>query len=224
VPSAAFVDHQQHDVGSGGLFKTPTLRNADFSAPYFHDGRFDSYDQVVAHFDRVFDLGLSAQDRRDLVAFLTAVGDGTQPFEHDGAGATLREINDFTTVLGTAIETNDKEIIALAVDTIGNELRELTERYPDRKNTSVSGGQQERVLARVGLKELVLMLRRIDMAAAESRLADAAAEYKNYRNLMTAAVPALLAGAEPWSLFNPAVHDAHYAALRQVLQNKHIAH
>ena len=64
VPSGAFVDHQQHDVGSGGLFKTPTLRNADFNAPYFHDGRFDSYDQVVAHFDRVFDLGLSAQDRQ----------------------------------------------------------------------------------------------------------------------------------------------------------------
>jgi hypothetical protein len=224
VPSAAFVDHRQHDVGSGGLFKTPTLRNADFNAPYFHDGRFDSYDQVVAHFDRVFDLGLSAQDRRDLVAFLTAVGDGRQPYEHDGAGATLKEINDFTAVLGAAIEANDRDIIALAVDTIGNELRELTERYPDRKNTSVSGGQQERVLARVGLKELVLMLRRIDMAAAESRLADAAAEYKNYRNLMTAAVPALLAGAEPWSLFNPAVHDAHYAALRQVLQTKHTAH
>ncbi len=37
---------------------------------------YDTYDQVVAHFDRVFDLGLSAQDRRDLVAYLTAVGDG----------------------------------------------------------------------------------------------------------------------------------------------------
>jgi cytochrome c peroxidase len=224
VPSAAFVDHQQHDVGSGGLFKTPTLRNADFNAPYFHDGRFDSYDQVVAHFDRVFDLGLSAQDRRDLVAYLTAVGDGTQPYEHDGAGATLKEINDFTTVLGVAIPANDKDIIALAVDTIGSELRELSERYPDRKDTSVSGGQRERVLARVGLKELVLMLRRIDMAAAEGRFSDAAAEYKNYRNLMAAAVPALLAAAEPWSLFNPAVHDAHYAALRQVLQTKHIGH
>jgi len=41
---------------------------------------------------------------------------------------------------------------------------------------------------------------------------------------MAAAVPALLAAAEPWSLFNPAVHDAHYAALRQVLQTKHIGH
>jgi cytochrome c peroxidase len=223
VPSAAFVDHQQHNVGSGGLFKTPTLRNADFNAPYFHDGRFDSYDQVVAHFDRVFALGLSTQDRGDLVAYLTLVGDGAQPYEHDGARAVLTEINDFTTVLDVAISENEKDIIALAVDTIGSELRELTERYPDRKNTSVSGGQQERALARAGLKELVVMLRRIEMAAAEGRSSDAAIEYKNYRNLMAAAVPALLAGAEPWSLFNPTVHDAHYAALRQILQTKHTA-
>jgi cytochrome c peroxidase len=124
VPSAAFVDHRQHDVGSGGLFKTPTLRNADFNAPYFHDGRYDSYDQVVAHFDRVFDLGLSAQDQRDLVAYLTAVGDGLRPYEREGAGAVLKEINDFGLVLGTAIPANDKEIVALAVDTIGSELRE----------------------------------------------------------------------------------------------------
>ncbi len=144
VPSAAFVDHQQHDVGSGGLFKTPTLRNADFNAPYFHDGRFDNFDQVVDYFDRIFQLGLSAQDKGDLVAYLTAVGDGVQPYERDGAGATLKEINDFSSVLATAIPADDKDIVALAVDTIGRELRELTERYPDRKNTSVSGGEQQR--------------------------------------------------------------------------------
>jgi hypothetical protein len=224
VPSAAFVDHRQHDIGSGGLFKTPTLRNADFNAPYFHDGRFDNYDQVVAHFDRAFDLGLSAQDRQDLVAYLTAVGDGTQPYERDGAGASLKEINNFTIVLGSAIAAGDKAIVSLAVDTIGNELRELTEQYPDRKNTSVSGGEQQRVLARTALKELVLTLRRIDMATADGRSSDAAADYKNYRYLMAAAVPALLASAEPWSLFNPAVHDSHYAALRQVMQSKHVSH
>jgi cytochrome c peroxidase len=224
VPSGAFVDHQQHDVGSGGLFKTPTLRNADFNAPYFNDGRVDSYDQVVAHFDKVFDLGLSAQDRGDLVAYLTAVGDGMQPYEYDGAGAALKEINDFATVLGTAIPAGDKDIVSLAVDTIGHELRELTEQFPDRKNTSVSGGEQERVHARTALKELVLTLRRIDIAVAEGRISDAATDYRNYRYLMVAAVPSLLAGAQQWSLFNPAVHDAHYAALRQVMQSKHMPH
>jgi cytochrome c peroxidase len=223
VPSGAFVDHRQHDVGSGGLFKTPTLRNADFNAPYFHDGRFDTYDQVVAHFDSVFDLGLSEQDRRDLVAYLTAVGDGAQPYERDGVGASLKEINDFATVLGTAIPAGDKDTVALAVDTIGGELREMTEQYPDRKNTIVSGGEQERVNARAALKDIVLLLRRIDMAVGDGRTADAAADCMNYRRLMFAAVPSLLAGAERWSLFNPAVHDQHYQALRQVLQSKHVA-
>ena len=58
------------------------------------------------------------------------------------------------------------------------------------------------------------------MAVAEGRIGDASADYKSYRSLMAAAVPALLAGAEPWSLFNPAVHDRHYGALRQVMQSR----
>jgi len=77
--------------------------NVDFNALYFHDGCYDSYDQVVAYFDRVFDLGLSAQDRHDLVAYLAAVGDGVRPYEHEGAGAVFKECNAFTVVLGTAI-------------------------------------------------------------------------------------------------------------------------
>jgi cytochrome c peroxidase len=224
APSGAFTDHQQHDVGSGGLFKTPTLRNADFNAPYFHDGRYDSYDQVVAHFDRVFGLDLSDQDRRDLVAYLTAIGDGAQPYEREGAGASLKEVDDFASVLAVAIPAGDKETVSLAVDTIGSELRELTERYPDRKNTSVSGGEQQRTIARAVLKDVVLILRRIDMAVAEGRSDDAMAEFKSYRRLMVAAVPSLLAAAEPWSLFNPVVHDSHYQALREVMQSRHLAH
>jgi cytochrome c peroxidase len=223
VPSAAFVDHQQHDVGTGGLFKTPTLRNADFNAPYFHDGRFDTYDQVVAHFDKVFDLGLSEQDRKDLVAYLTAVGDGVLPYEPGGAGASLKEINDFASLLGRAIPAGDKDVVALAVDTIGGELRELTEHYPDRKDTSVAGGGAERANARAALKEAVLLLRRIDMAVGDGRTADALTDYQNYRSFMAAAVPALLAYAEPFSLFNAAVHDRHYGALRQVMQSKHMS-
>src|SRR6185312_8434527 len=163
-------------------------------------GRFDTYDQVVAHFDKVFDLALSAQDQKDLVAYLTAVGDGALPYEQDGAGSSLKEINDFASVLATAIPAGDKELVSLAVDTIGGELRELTERYPDRKNTSVSGGERERLGARTALKEIVLLLRRIDTAVGEGRTADAAADYRNYRYLMFAAVPSLLAGAERWSL------------------------
>ena len=218
VPSAAFVDHRQHDVGSRGLYKTPTLLNADFNAPYFHDGRYDTYDQVVAHFDRMFDLGLSLEDQRDLVSYLTAVGDGQRPYETDGVSADLKEISDFASTLATAIPAHDKNIIALAVNTIGPELRELTEAFPDVKDTSVSGGQQERAVARMALKELVLGLRRMDLAAADGRFGEAATEYDNFRKLMVSAVPMALAKAQPWSLFNPAIHDAHYAALRQMIE------
>src|SRR5262249_25053030 len=113
VPSAAFIDHLQHDVGSGGLFKTPTLRNANFNAPYFHDGRYDSYDQVVAHFSRVFDLDLSAEDRTDLIAYLRAVGDGQQPYEADRVIPRLKEMMDFASVLASAIPAHETEVIAL---------------------------------------------------------------------------------------------------------------
>lgn len=218
VPSAAFVDHRQHDVGSGGLYKTPTLLNANFNSPYFHDGRYDGYDQVVAHFDRVFDLGLTAQNRHDLVAYLTAVGDGECASEDDRITAELKEASDLSSVLDTAIAARDTGVMSLAVNTVGLELRELTEDFPDFHDTTVVGGVRERALARTALQHLVLGLRRTDMAAAAGHFDEAAAEYADFRTQLTTTVPALLAEAEPWSLFNPAVHDAHYRALRQMLQ------
>jgi cytochrome c peroxidase len=218
IPSAGFVDHKQHTVGSGGLFKTPTLLNANFNAPYFHDGRYDTFDQVVAHFDRVFELGLSAQDRTDIVAYLEVVGDGLQPYERDGVMVQLKEINDFASVLAFAVPDHDTEVIALAVQTVGRELRELAEQYPAIKDTTVTGGAQERLAARKLLKDLVLVMRSIGVAASSGRFDDAAAEFRSYRALALApATTHVLKTAEPWSLFNPAIHSAHFAGLRNLL-------
>jgi cytochrome c peroxidase len=218
VPSGAFLDHAQHDVGSGGIFRTPTLRNADFNAPYFHDGRFDTYDQVVDHFDRTFDLGLSTGDHADLVAYLTAIGNGVMPYEPDSIGAQLKELDDFVSVLDIAIATHDVAVVKLTVDTVGRELRELSEKFPDRRNGVVSGGDEARRIARKSLKDLVLTLRRIDLAASGGRFDEAAAELAGYRKLAFAAVPLAMQTAQPWSLFNPAVRRAHYLALRDLLQ------
>jgi len=221
VPSAAFVDHQQHDIGSGGLFKTPTLLNANYNAPYFHDGRFDSYEQVVAWFNHGFNLGLSEADQQDLVAYLQAAGAGAAPNEAEGYLATMKELSDFSSALGTAIASHDKELIALAVDTIGGELRDLTEQYPDHKDTSVSAESlEQRMIARQMLKEQVITLRRIGMAATEDRFEDASNDYNLYRERMKVAVPTALYNAEDWSLFNRGVHDAHYAALSQALASR----
>src|SRR3984957_18654798 len=201
VPTGAFVDHRQHDVGSGGLFKTPTLLDANFNAPYFHDGRYTSYAQVVNHFDRVFYLGLSARDREDLVAYLRAIGDAEQALVPDSIEAHIMEISDFMSVLDTALPEHDAAIAALTLDTVDREVRELTEQFPERKNSAITGGAQEAAGARGPLKDLVLRLRDIDNAARNGRFDEAPAALVRSRAILAAARPLLEAGA-PWSLFN----------------------
>lgn len=220
LPSNVFVDHRHHDVGSGGVYKTPTLLNADFNAPYFHDGRFDTYDQVVNHFDRTFGLELSVQDQADLVAYLKAVGDGVQAYESNGATAQLQDISDFASVLATAIPARDDEIISLAVDAVGGDLSDLTDRIPDKGDPAVAGGEKERDLARRALKEVVAILGRIGNDATGGKYDDAASEYRNYNRFMTIGVPTVVANAEKWSLFNPVVRNAHYDALRHQRESK----
>jgi cytochrome c peroxidase len=214
-PDGAFVDHQVHDVGTGGTFKTPTLLNANFNAPYFHDGRFDSYGEVVDYFDRHFALALSANERADLIAYLDAVGDAQEPFIRNTVQASLDEIAQFVSVLDIAIPERNKEVIALTVSAVGNEWRELGEAFPAAKDTSVTGGLAERRRARGAVSEMVLTLRRIVMAAASDDFPAAAQAYAEYRRDVTAAA-ADLKLAETWSLFNPAVRESHFAALNQL--------
>jgi hypothetical protein len=106
-------------------------------------------------------------------------------------------------------------VISLAVDTVGTELRELQEQFPERKDRTVSGGIEERRVARAHITDMVLSLRRIENAAAQGKFEEARAEYGAYRQLAAEAEPKL-AAAEPWSLFNPPVREAHFAALRQL--------
>ena len=216
-PAGAFVDHLQHDVGSGGLYKTPTLLNANFSAPYFHDGRYDSVDQVVDHFDRIFGLGLSAQDRADLVAYLRAIGDARQPHDSDGVMTRFKDIDNFSLLLVQAINARDREAIDLAVDTLGNEFRDLGEQFPDHRDSAVTGALVERRMARAAVKDVVISLRRIAMATSTDDFDAAAAEYKTYYSLTYAKAQPLLRGTEPWSLFNPALRKAHNAQRRQMM-------
>lgn len=215
IPSAAFVDHRQHDVGTGGEFKTPTLRNANFNGPYFHDGRYRSYVQVVAYFDRVFYLGLSADERKDLVAYLEAVGDGAQALVADDTETHLNEITRFSGALDMALADHNEAVAALAVDTIDRELRELTESYPERKDPTVSGGVEQRVAARGALKQRVLELRSVERSLHEGKFNEAAADLTRWRASVAQLAPVLQA-AQPWSLFNRDIHDAHFAALRKL--------
>lgn len=74
-------------------FKVPSLRNIMLTAPYMHDGRFQTIEEVIDHYnsgghhvanldeDNVDNLmepqGLSERDKRDLIEFLKTLTDST---------------------------------------------------------------------------------------------------------------------------------------------------
>ena len=56
-----------------GKFKGPVLRALAARAPYFHNGFAATLDDVVEFYDTRFGIGLRAQEKSDLVAFLRAL-------------------------------------------------------------------------------------------------------------------------------------------------------
>jgi cytochrome c peroxidase len=99
---ANFTDEQYHNLGVGmdaenpdlgryeitkaekdrGAFKTPTLRNVAFTAPYMHDGSQKTLEEVMVWYnkgghpnpwlsDKMKPLNLNKQELADVVAFMT---------------------------------------------------------------------------------------------------------------------------------------------------------
>jgi cytochrome c peroxidase len=77
-PPPAYLDHQMHDLkverfvneAPLGPMKTFTLRGIKDSPPYLHDGRCLTLEDTVEFFNLVLGLQLSAEEKRDLAAFL----------------------------------------------------------------------------------------------------------------------------------------------------------
>ncbi|MCH1473788.1 MAG: c-type cytochrome [Bacteroidia bacterium] len=79
------------DPADNGKFKVTSLRNIALTAPYMHDGRFNTLEEVVDHYSeqikasatldpaleqtRETGLFLTEQDKKDLVAFLKTLTD-----------------------------------------------------------------------------------------------------------------------------------------------------
>jgi cytochrome c peroxidase len=77
-----------YDLADLGKYKTPTLRNAELTAPYIHDGRFETLEQVVEHYSsgisesNTLDARLPAggmqltdDDKKAIVSFLKTLTD-----------------------------------------------------------------------------------------------------------------------------------------------------
>jgi len=79
------------DPNDNGKFRSPSLRNLAFTAPYMHDGRFTTLDEVINHYSEGLQNSLtidplmkqinqggvqiSNQDKADLKAFLLTLSD-----------------------------------------------------------------------------------------------------------------------------------------------------
>ncbi len=82
-PGRFRLTQKESDVA---LFKTPSLRNVGFTAPYMHDGSITSLENVVDHYNNggkphthkselIKPLGLTAIEKKALVAFLHTLDD-----------------------------------------------------------------------------------------------------------------------------------------------------
>jgi len=69
-PGRALITGKWADIGK---FKGPILRGLAMRAPYFHNGFAASLPDAVAFYNSRFNIGLSAQDQSDLVAFLSSL-------------------------------------------------------------------------------------------------------------------------------------------------------
>jgi cytochrome c peroxidase len=80
------------DEKDRGAFKTPTIRNVAHSGPYMHDGSQATLEEVVEWYDKgghpsprlsekIKPLGLTPQEKADLVEFMKACTSDTPPVE-----------------------------------------------------------------------------------------------------------------------------------------------
>jgi cytochrome c peroxidase len=88
-------------VADRGLFRVPSLRNVALTAPYMHDGRYDSLEQVLDHYSRGIQpspgldpqlaqgVPLDTAQREALLAFLDTLTDDS--FVHDHRFAQVHD-------------------------------------------------------------------------------------------------------------------------------------
>lgn len=74
------------DASFDGLFKVPSLRNVAVTAPYMHDGRFNTLEEVIEHYNT------GVKKHRNLDYRLTEGGGGIF-LEGDGSGNGITVID-----------------------------------------------------------------------------------------------------------------------------------
>jgi cytochrome c peroxidase len=69
-PGRALISGKWADVNR---FKGPVLRGLSARAPYFHNGSAATLEEAVDFYEKRFNIGLTAKEKADLIAFLKAL-------------------------------------------------------------------------------------------------------------------------------------------------------
>ena len=134
IPSANFVDHKRHDIGTVNGYEeysmdrtmdTPTLLSSKFTAPYFHDGSQPTLEAVVKWFDKYYKLDLKDRQLEDLTAYVETVGDGIDSYEDTiyYLDAEMEEFNFFLSAYEFLEEKNKLDLMGVTFETIALEIR-----------------------------------------------------------------------------------------------------
>lgn len=127
---AGFTDRRLHDVGTGGMFDTPSLVNMEGSAPYFHDGSAEDLSAVVSHFNRNYALGLTTTEQSDLLAYLRVVGSVDAEPTAPSLRRELVRFSDQLALIGEAIDRDDGERLDFILRALRQRLEEMHDRLP----------------------------------------------------------------------------------------------
>lgn len=201
LPDDHFMDHRRYRVGSGGAYVTPTLLGLAATSPYFHDGRYSTLADVVAHFNSAGNLGLGRQERRDLVAYLDAVGaveNDRQPVTLDGV---LADMNRFDRLLDTTLAAGDLAPTRLVVGELHRMMAGLDERFPEAGQAALRGV----------ILDWAIALRATERRAEAGDTVGAATALAAYRRLFDTTAEKLR-DASGQSLFNPQRLNAFLAS------------
>ena len=185
IPATHFTDHRRHDVGTGGLFDTPSLRNLAETPPYLHDGRAATLAEVIDHFAVNFSLELSPTERSDLRVYLETIGGTVDRLEPVTLAGELTRLERFSSLLPEVVARGDAALIQIVITALRRAHGELHDRFPESEPSAL----------RDILVSRSLRLRDVEHFAAAGDFASATGALARYQAL--AGLTELLAATPP---------------------------
>lgn len=152
VPDALFADREIHPLHHGEgkqvtgpteAFSTPTLLGLQESAPYFFDGSAPDLAAAVKQLDARHHLGLGAEERAALTAFLTDVGHEEGAPVVQSVPRRFAESLAWLDLLLDPETGNEPRLWSFTLDTVRHHLHKALVAHPKQANRAVKAAVQE---------------------------------------------------------------------------------